>query len=370
MKYNYILIALLVLAMSCNTDEAPVVSYDEVVDSIKQQYAPDKRVAIFGVEAVQQGENILIKGESNQAEAVAALKKALASKGTVVDSVLLLPNMEGNNYGVVNLSVCNIRSKPKHSAELSTQALLGTVLNVYKKEGDWYLVQTPDQYLGWLDEKAFVLMDEAQKNEWVQAPKVIYLADFGMSTNAEGKPVSDLLRGDMLMGTIADDNYVEVVYPDQRIAKVHQSELMNYEEWKSTRQLSEQNVLAAARQYLGRPYLWGGTSGKGMDCSGFTKTVFEENGFMLPRDASQQVHIGELVETDTTLVNLEKGDLLFFGREATADQKEKIWHVAIYLGDGEIIHATGAVCIESLKRGAPHFVEERLQTLVRARRLL
>ena len=107
-----------------------------------------------------------------------------------------------------------------------------------------------------------------------------------------------------------------------------------------------------------------------MDCSGFTKTVYYLNGLMLPRDASQQVHVGIEVETDPSLKNLQPGDFLFFGRKATSSAKEKITHVAIYLGDGKMIHSSERVRIQSLKRGDEDFAENRLNTLVRAKRLL
>ena len=91
----------------------------------------------------------------------------------------------------------------------------------------------------------------------------------------------------------------------------------------------------------------------------------------MPRDASQQVHVGELVETDTaTWSNLVPGDLLYFGRHASPDKKERITHVAMYLGEGRIIHASGMVKIESLYRRDPGFVEDRVKTFIRARRII
>ena len=132
-----------------------------------------------------------------------------------------------------------------------------------------------------------------------------------------------------------------------------------------------QNILITANHMMGRPYLWGGTSGKGMDCSGFTKTVYYLNGLELPRDASQQVQVGVEIETDTSLRNLVPGDFIFFGHAKNRmTQKEKITHVAMYLGDGKIIHASDRIQIESLKRGDPDFTERRLNTMVRAKRML
>jgi cell wall-associated NlpC family hydrolase len=108
-----------------------------------------------------------------------------------------------------------------------------------------------------------------------------------------------------------------------------------------------------------------------MDCSGFTKTVFYLNGVQLARDASQQVHTGKEVETDKNLKNLLPGDLLFFGRKATKDKKERINHVGIYMGEGRFIHSSGdaGVKIENLIPDKPRYNEKRLKSFVRAKRM-
>ena len=121
---------------------------------IKAEYAPDKRVALFDVRAIKNTDKYILKGESNLPEAVKALKSRLAADSIAfVDSIQVLPAyyLGKKTRAIINNSVANLRSKPSHSSELATQSTLGTIVKVYKKDGDWYFVQTPDDYLAWVD---------------------------------------------------------------------------------------------------------------------------------------------------------------------------------------------------------------------------
>jgi cell wall-associated NlpC family hydrolase len=235
------------------------------------------------------------------------------------------------------------------------------------------LVQTPDGYISWLDDGGFTFMTEAQWNEWKSSPKIIYTKEYGFSyseANVNSQSVSDLAAGNILKFISDDSDFYLVNYPDGRTAYIKKDEAKNFDDWFSALNPTGKDILKTAYRFMGIPYLWGGTSTKGMDCSGFTKTVYFLNGLILARDASQQVNTGVLVDTKNGWENLEAGDLLFFGRKASGDKKERITHVAIYIGDGDFIHAAGRVKINSFNPSKPNYSDYRKSGFIRAKRIL
>lgn len=373
---RYVFFVSAIILIGCQQNYQLKQAY-QIADEVRQEYAPDKRVALFRIDTIVDGELLKLIGETNLPEAKKTFFDKLKLAGIAFeDSLVLLPSAElnGKNFGVVNVSVCNFRSQPQHSAELSTQALLGATLRAWKKQGDFYLVQSPDDYFGWLDDGGLQLMNANELENWSNSERGVVTQDFDFAyekADENSQKVTDLVAGDILQIIDNQSMFYKVGMPDGRTGFIKKNTIMPLADWLASRQPNADNLVATAKQMMGRPYLWGGTSGKGMDCSGFTKMAYFLNGIQLPRDASQQVNVGENVDTDTaTLKNLEPGDLLFFGRKATPEKKEKITHVAMYIGDGKIIHASDRVKIESLIRGDSSFVEYRLASFVRSKRIL
>ncbi len=366
-KSLLLLFTWLILFTGCN--RATVDQVNPKIEAFKIKYAPDGRVAIFDLK----WENGALKGETDQLEALIELKGELENEGIkFTDQVQVLPSddLGKQTRALVTLSVANLRSEPRHSAELSTQATLGTPLKVLKEIGDWYLVQTPDQYLAWVDEAGIALFNVSQLKEWEQTEKVIFTrpTGFAFKDAEETEKVSDLIAGNILeLEKVASDHY-QIVFPDGRTGYIPKSQAMPFKDWVNGRELTDENLISTAKTMMGTPYLWGGTSIKGVDCSGFTKTIYFLNGKVIPRDASQQVREGILVDSLKNWENLEVGDLLFFGQPAGKNSKEKVVHVGMWIGNSSFIHSRGRVRISSFDPGSPLFDKKELQRYLKTKR--
>lgn len=354
---------------SCSNEQGNSVVPD-LIEKKRAEVAPDKRVARWDLKF----ENDSLKGETDQLESLTVLIAALKAKDIhFTDAVNRLPeaSLGDKTKALVTISVANIRSNPKHSAELATQALMGTPLNVLKHVDDWYLVQTPDGYLSWVDRAGIHLMTPDEMEVWYRKPKVVFtdLTGHVWSSPEKHGMVSDLVAGDILTIISGTKDHMEVSLPDGRTGWVDRADVQEWSEWIASRNISPDNLISTAKQMMGVPYLWGGTSVKGVDCSGFTKTIYYLNGQIIPRDASQQVNEGELVDTDKNWDKLQVGDLLFFGEKATADKKEKVVHVGMWIGNGEFIHSRGRVRISSFDPGNPNYDEYELNRYLRTKRI-
>lgn len=352
---------------------------DEIVqlsDSLRLLYAPDRRVELFDTDFTCDDHHVMLRGVTTSAAAKQALLNGLAERQyEVVDCLKVLPDEDtlGEQvYGIVNLSVCNLRSANDFSSEMVTQALLGMPVRLLRQEG-WYQIQTPDRYIAWVHQVGIHPVTRAELAVWNQAEKLIITAHYGFvfsAPNAHAQTVSDCVAGNRfkLLGT--KGHYYKVGYPDGREGYVAKAIALPETQWRAQLKQDAASILQTAKTLMGIPYLWAGTSSKGVDCSGLVRTTLFLHDILIPRDASQQATQGERIKIAPDFSNLQPGDLLFFGRKATAEQKERVIHVAFYLGDKRFIHSQGDVRINSFEPTDPLFDAYNLGRLLFAARLL
>ena len=360
-------------------------AFETISKEMKTQYAPDGRSKTLEVKLVETENGYALKGVTNQPEAKEAYVKAFADKGIkVLDSIATLPAAELGEkiYGVSNQSVINFRTAGKYSAESATQVMMGTPLQVLEKKGGWTRAITPEGYISWVSSGSITYMDKAEFDAYQAAKKVIVTTKYATmyeGPSANSQMVSDVVWGNILLDKGTQGAWQKVAISDGREGYVLKSDVTDFNKWLSSRNPTAENIIATAKQFIGVPYMWGGTSIKAVDCSGFCKSTYFLNGIVLARDASQQCLTGDGVDiskyvdsgehTREALANLKKGDLIFFGTKATAEKKERITHVGIYIEDGIFIHSATKVRINSLIPGDANYYDGS-KRLVRAQRIL
>ncbi len=375
MKKKLVFLMLLAGLFSCQNvgNQNDIAKVEKLVEQVRKQLSPDKRNLIFNVKVVKEQGKITLKGVTDLDVLKKRLFVFLKHKGyDVVDSLRLLPDTKYKKLmGITRQSVANLRSEPKHSAELVTQTLMGMPLLIYEEKNGFYHVKNPEAYYAWIDAAGMTMMDSTQVSNWLKLPKIIITKHYGkvyQTPDSYALPVSDFVLNDVFGLVEVQGDYAQVVFPDGRHGFIKNDAYLKLNDFVGNyRNTDGHTAIKYAKQYLGIPYLWGGTSTKGLDCSGFTKNVYTQLGYVLPRDASQQVNVGKEINITPDFSYLLPGDLLFFGRQK--DGKEKVTHVALHLGNGRIIHESGEVKIESLNKNDADFNPDRFNTLLHARRI-
>lgn len=314
---------------------------------------------------------------------------------------------------VTALSENMMRAMPDYESALETQSLMGTIVEIVAEDGYWRQVNTPEPYTAWCTNLGLVEMTPEEINAYKDAPKYICTSMHSgvyAAPSPNSRRLSDLSMGNLVRIVFADGTagartkavkaegkkakasskiskkgkFVEVMLPDGRKGWTPSADVADFTEWTDRQRLTPDNIVKTAMLFEGTPYLWGGASSKGLDCSGLVRLTFFMNGHLLPRNASQQVLNGReiIMECDHSITpdsdlfhsemvkrtqHLQPGDLVFFGSPETFWAKEKITHVGIYIGGGKIIHASHKVRINSLIPGQKDYYENS-HRLLKARR--
>lgn len=234
------------------------------------------------------------------------------------------------DYGYCNTSMAAMRAEPSERSEMVSQLFFYEVFTILEDTVKWLFIRCEnDGYTGWIDRKQYLPITDKEYT-LLRGRSMAFPKDF--ITTLENQQTSERIR--IFHGTPLPVNIQGVVE-------------INSQQWKPEGEIfyrpsspDRKNIVKMAKSYEQTPYLWGGKSCFGCDCSGFVQTIYNMNGVSIKRDASQQAREGETVNLiDEAL----PGDLLFFDNHEGA-----IIHVGILIEENQIIHASGCVRIDKI----------------------
>lgn len=237
-------------------------------------------------------------------------------------------------YGICQLSIVPMRAEPSDTSELVNQVLYGEHFKVVEHRKKWSRIKlTHDTYEGWIDNKQYIEISEDEYAFAKAQPTTLTIDPVQFVTTKHNQLITVVLGS-----SVENINLLEGTYDGHSCSG----------------KTSKEKLIETALLYLKTPYLWGGRTSFGIDCSGFTQMVYRLNGFKLKRDASQQALQGEPL---SFIEESEPGDLAFFD-----NAEGVITHVGIIMEDNYIIHAHGEVRIDRLDHSGIYNVHSQIHT--------
>ena len=319
----FLLIPLFTVASESGDRDIPA-EVAQLTDSLKKQFAPDRRVALLDIDYSFSDKNVMLRGVTTSAEAKNVLLKELARKGyTVMDCLELLPRREGAGRQNLRYYQCVCGKYACRSgffvgnddAEFDGDAsarIAARWLDAYPDSRQLYRLGA-----SW----GVHPVTEEEMAAWNKAEKIVVTAHYGFvysEPNQTSQTVSDVVAGNRLKWEGSKGAFYKVTYPDGRRGYISKSIAMPEKKWRSGLQQDAAGIIRTAHTMMGIPYLWAGTSSKGVDCSGFMRTILFMHDIIIPRDASQQAYVGEHIDIAADFSNLQPGDLIFFGRKGNS----------------------------------------------------
>ena len=365
-KLSFLLI-ILSFSNFCASNDKKIMLLNEEIDQLSQRFIVDKSLSFNSTLITKNGQDLEIRGKTTSKDLYNELM-IVSDSLNLKFNVLLLPDssLKDSIYGIVNVSALPMREDPSHLSQMVDQLIMGNTVKILHEKSNWYLIQNHYKYIGWITKPSIYRCTSEGIDSWLTQSKYMVNKVHSMvysDSNKYSHPVTDLVLNSRLKIDRIASEWAKAHLPDGRIGYVKKSDLKSIQKPIYNTQLI-QNILKSAKTMIGVPYLWGGNSSKGNDCSGFTQTVFASVGILIPRDARQQAVLGSNVNK----TEAEAGDLFFFG------DGEKVRHVAICLGGLEFIHQgsrfEGKVDIHSLDPNSTLYNHYRDSTFMFAKHIL
>jgi gamma-D-glutamyl-L-lysine dipeptidyl-peptidase len=333
---------------------------EHVLEAFKKTLLPNYGAGgVFQAQAQRQQGKILLQGRTLGLAEKRDLLKAMAALGPVEDKIATFPYGQLKPYARLVNAYADMRGEAKADSELVSQAMLGDSFQVLGQSGDWVEVfRQWDGYVGWIEADNLAVIDAGTFSTWIKKPKVVLLEDVTTDRN------QTLYRGSILPVNAESAQAWSVETPVEEKSgnfskmNLSRSQARAYQIRSSAPELQKRVVSIAQRIFTisrSEPYryVWGGTKGLDLDCSGFNQTVFRLAGVALPRDSYQQQGYSlPVAKTLDQLDELRPGDLVFFN-----ENKKRATHTGIHIGNGILLHSSGhnkGLGMNNLKGGSEY----------------
>lgn len=317
----------------------------------------DSRTTACSVQTVHEKKDaVLVQGFVHYAQLDAFVKttaKEVYAGYEITFKLRVLERRNGGKFAVVTDAAADIWRKPgpTDNDNRDNQALYGTIVRVYFKEGDFTYVQHPDGYVGYVPTRHLRAATAEDYLDWKNGAHVVTLVP--VKHGDITIPMGARLRYRDGKALDVDGAPVTMSTKQRRIFDVTKSKFLD-------------EAVRLAESLMDTPYLWGGKSEVGIDCSGFMQTLAIQQGIVLPRDASMQCHVGEIVGYLPDMADLLPGDIIFF-----MNKNGYVFHVGMYLGDHIYMHSAGATgpTKSSVYKNGKNFMKRYDNSYVYARRV-
>ena len=317
-----------------------------VLDSLKKQKWAEARTTVFDVQAELADQTVRLTGQVLEEEQRTQAEQAIRQADPhlhIANNIVVLSRPD-TPWALSNGALSNLRKTPSNKSEIVAQALFGEPVELLHRNSEgWWFVRLSDGHLGWMVESYLSMCDRPDALAYRAQADMLVLAELAQAYTRPRESI------ECLVGRLPFGVPVKVAERHREMARVNwegtpplwvaERDLLPITERPRPDAAGIARTLELMSRFMGVPYLWGGETPFGFDCSGFAQTAMEFMGLRVPRDADLQCFAGQPVKGKP-----RPGDLLFFGdKTAEAPEVERlgaITHVAVSLGGTEFVHAT------------------------------
>lgn len=350
---------LFILALgACSDRDKRQVEAETIIADLNHTYFFDSRVWKQDISVKIENNIALLSGETFYPQAVRGATKRLKTAGfdSVVSIITFLPEKmaDGKDFGIVTVHHVMGRYQPVTDKQEATELIYGDLVRLIRDGKTHFQVQSPEGYLAYIPKTSLRKLDSLEWRRYHQGPFVKFHQNVSIDSTAQismGARLPYLGNGQILL---ADGSAFKL------------DDACDYSIYSPANNPLRQKILRTGEKYLGLPYVWGGRSGKGTDCSGFAQSIFSLNGIYLPRDTDEMSIVGQLIGLPGWYDALEPGDLIFY-----TSGKRLITHVAIYYGNQQVIQAAGkTIHIASMDPLQPNYETRLVRDFAFAKRII